>query len=373
MFDVAASESGALAVLMDFYRYVLINSDESIEWYFVVSSRKIIDIEINRPNIHVLFYPRVKDNWLKRIYFELFVAPSIAKSHNADAIFSLQNIAMIGGRLPQVIYVHQTLPYGNNRFSLINTYERFLAIYAKIFRVLIGWSVKKASVVIVQTSWLKKALVKYHSINSNKVFVIPPALDINIPSQTVSRDYSSFFYPTTPFPYKNIELIISAVAILKKEGFSPKVILTINGKENNYSRHLCSLIEKAGLNDCFSLIGTIPRVEVFKLYRSATLLFTSKLESFGLPLLEARTVGAAIIATGTPFAHEILSGYPNVSFCDLENVESCANAIRNILRDNSTRSTIPNSYKASLLKTTEKWNEVVEIIVNAKYSCDKGK
>ena len=45
-----------------------------------------------------------------------------------------------------------------------------------------------------------------------------------------------------------------------------------------------------------------------------TLVFPSYIESYGLPLAEARKCGALILASDTPFSKEILRGYKNAYF-----------------------------------------------------------
>ena len=48
----------------------------------------------------------------------------------------------------------------------------------------------------------------------------------------------------------------------------------------------------------------------------SVLLFPSYIETFGLPLLEAKTIGSPIIASDTPFSKEITSNYNNVNYFD---------------------------------------------------------
>jgi len=50
------------------------------------------------------------------------------------------------------------------------------------------------------------------------------------------------------------------------------------------------------------------------MYAKSILVFPSYVESFGLPLLEAKLTGTYIIASDTPFCREILNGYDNVEF-----------------------------------------------------------
>ena len=52
------------------------------------------------------------------------------------------------------------------------------------------------------------------------------------------------------------------------------------------------------------------------MYAHSVLLFPSYVESFGLPLLEARLTGTYVIASNCPFSREILDGYEKALFFD---------------------------------------------------------
>jgi len=364
VFDVPASESGALAILEDFYNYIICSERKDIEWLFIVSTNRL-NTKKSCSNISVLRFPSVKKNWFERLKFEIIKASHLVREFNADVVFSLQNIAIMHSKAPQVIYVHQSLPYISKKFSYLKRNERFLAVYADIFRVLIGWSVRKAVSVIVQTSWFKEVLVMKHSIPATKIAVIPPSLDIYIPAEDVHCGLSEFFYPATPYVYKNVFILVEAVKRLKNTGFSPKIFLTMIGNENLYARELGTKIKNLGLSEYFFFIGRISREEVIHLYRRTTLLFPSRLESYGLPLLEARSVETQIIASDTPFAREILEGYSKVYFCDESDAEAFAEAMKTVMLSQKIVHSGSVATEGIQIKTPTRWGEVIDLLIAA--------
>ena len=60
------------------------------------------------------------------------------------------------------------------------------------------------------------------------------------------------------------------------------------------------------------------REEVFERYTNSILIFPSYVESFGLPLLEARLSGTYILASDRSFSREILEGYDKASFFEAD-------------------------------------------------------
>lgn len=64
VYDVAASASGALSVLNDFYAEVRAYSDKNIKWTFIISTPQLEETD----NIKVVRVPWVKKNWLCRLF-----------------------------------------------------------------------------------------------------------------------------------------------------------------------------------------------------------------------------------------------------------------------------------------------------------------
>ncbi len=88
--------------------------------------------------------------------------------------------------------------------------------------------------------------------------------------------------------------------------------LTINKDDNDLARELFDFAVENSLMVDFK--GPIPRKNVYEKYAESVLIFPSYMESFGLPLLEARETGSPVIASDTLFSHEILDGYQKAVF-----------------------------------------------------------
>lgn len=311
VFDVPASTSGALSILKDFFSFIE-NQTKTLEWYFVVSADVL---EQKNDNIKVLIEKFPKKNWFNRIIWEIFISNKIVKRVKPDVILSFQNTLIMFTTIPQIVYVHQSLPFMKDRnWSYLSSEERKFAIIRDLFGFLIGKSVRKANKIIVQTNWMKKALIDAYGAYSNRIVVIPPSVktsDKKI-SKLEANNRDHFFYPAEPMVYKNIEIIIEATKKLIIKGYNPVVHLTINGSENTYAKRIKE--EAKNMEDNFKFLGHIPREQVLELLQKYTLVFPSILETFGLPLLEARISGTCILASDRPFSREILEGYNRVQF-----------------------------------------------------------
>ena len=309
VYDVAASASGALSVLNDFYNEVKEHEDKSIKWTFVVSKPHLEDTE----NIKIVRIPWVKKSWIHRLFCDHFIAPKLINKNNIDKVFSLQNVLVPLTNVTQILYLHQSLPFAEYRFKITENFH--LWIYQNVISRLIFSGIKKAERTIVQANWMKVACKEKIGVNEDKIIVIPPVINI-VPEKFFSyknMPITMFIYPATPQVYKNHKIIIEACKLLIEDGIKDfQVIFTLTGKENKLSRQLRQQTEKYGLPIKF--IGSIEREKLYDWYSKAILILPSYIESFPLPLLEAKINKAPILVSNSAFSHEILDGCENVKF-----------------------------------------------------------
>ena len=66
----------------------------------------------------------------------------------------------------------------------------------------------------------------------------------------------------------------------------------------------------------FEFIGSVGIEIVFEYYSKSVLIFPSYIETFGLPMLEAKMHESPILASDCAFSNEILAGYDKAIFFD---------------------------------------------------------
>jgi len=304
--DVAADSGGALIILKQYYEEFL--KDQENEYIFVVS---VVDLE-PKENIQIEKLPWVKKSWLHRLWFDNVYGKKLVKKHKVDKIFSLQNTLLNGVNLPQELYLHQPLPYSVYRFSLSE--NKKLWVYQNIISRKISKSVKRAQKVIIQTKWMKDSVIKKDKVEESKIEIIAPKYLIKIKNKFSESNFNNlFFYPADDYIYKNHKVILEAIKLLKNEGITNfKVVLTLS--EDNLPRNCKELYSE--VRDQIILLGKITHEQVMDYYSKSVLIFPSYIETFGLPLLEAKTTESPIIASDTLFSHEILDGYEKAVFID---------------------------------------------------------
>lgn len=297
--DLAASASGALIVLKSFYRYVRENDNEN-EYIFLLSDKYLEETE----RIKILVISEVKKSGFHKLYFDFIKGKKIIKEQKPDYVISLQNIITFGCRCKQAVFVHQAIPFQSiKKFSFIKPEERGYAFYQYIVGYFIKKSIKIADNVFVQTKWMKEAVIKQCNITEERIHVIPSEIKIDSSYRYLLKENQFFFPAAFESVYKNQKCIYEAASLLKEKGLTDfKIVLTLEKKHRK-------------VFGC-EFVGLLNKAEVFELYSNSILLFPSFIETVGLPLVEAMSVGALIFVADCEYSREILNGYKNSYFFD---------------------------------------------------------
>jgi glycosyltransferase involved in cell wall biosynthesis len=138
-----------------------------------------------------------------------------------------------------------------------------------------------------------------------------------------------FLYVATGEPHKNHLNLLEAWKLLASEGLYPSLCLTVS--ESDYPV-LARIVEqtKADLKLNIYNVPAASPSEMRQLYRQArAMVYPSVMESFGLPLVEARQSGLSIIAAELDYVRDLID--PEESF-DPHSPQSIARAIKRFLQ-----------------------------------------
>lgn len=324
VFDVPAVDGGALSVLNEYYERAI--EDTKNEWLFVVSGDSIK----SKRNIKVIRFPWVKKSWVHRIYFELFVAHKVVHDNKVDKIISLHNLLVPFAKVPNEVYFHQALIFSEKRFSITENPKFW--IYQNIISIPFRYSIKHADKVIIQTRVLAKIINKKLGVSMKNITIRQPAVspelkNVRFNGHRADGDILQFIYPAAPYEYKGHKDIIRALKLLDTDQLEKiQIIFTFDGSESSYAKMLKQ--EAVNNNLPVKFIGYVKHYDLVQYYKSSALLFTSSIESFGVPLVEARLANAPIIASATDITREVLDSYQNACYYQ----PGCPSALASIIK-----------------------------------------
>jgi glycosyltransferase involved in cell wall biosynthesis len=113
------------------------------------------------------------------------------------------------------------------------------------------------------------------------------------------------YYPAATFPHKAHDTLFRAIAELRRRGAFPYRLL-LTGATTSHWRSLRRLMGVLGIGDVVEHLGFVSRAQVDALYAGAeAVVFPSRYEGFGLPVVEAAQFGRPIVTSRLPVFDEI--------------------------------------------------------------------
>jgi glycosyltransferase involved in cell wall biosynthesis len=227
----------------------------------------------------------------------------------------------------------------------------------------------RASYVCVQAEWTRQDVIKHYQIPADRIVVIPWGLVFEAyknPSleeiQATIRKYdlpdSFFFYPAATWPHKNHEIIFRALDILKRDhGLKPQVFFT--GASTDHRRNLDKLAKQLGVSEQLHFLGFVTPTELQAIFRTATaLIYPSKFEGFGLPILEAFSACLPVLASTATTLPEVARD--GALYFDPDSPAELANLTRNILDKPELRRDLIN--KGSIVLSKYSFSDTAQML-----------
>jgi glycosyltransferase involved in cell wall biosynthesis len=215
---------------------------------------------------------------------------------------------------------------------------------------------------IVQTQSMKTGLIRRYGIAESRVRIIeqpPPetvrsANHVDTPPRVLlGRQRLKLFYPARFYPHKNHK-ILDWDMLDRLQNEVSEIVLTIAPENLPTAAH-----------PLISCIGEVSIDRIIEEYKIAdALLFLSRAESYGLPLLEAIWLNLPIVCPNLSYAQDVL--HRNDYFFDINTRESLVSTIKMLRRDLSQGQQIDWSRRRDALP--KNWRQVARQFIDEVYS-----
>lgn len=213
----------------------------------------------------------------------------------------------------------------------------------------------QARFVSVQTQWGRDDLIRHYGVETHKVVVIPwgsPLIayprveprDLQATSRRYDLPTEFLFFPAVTWPHKNHEVVIRALSKLKQEGLRIPFVCT--GATTTRLPCLEALADQCGVADLVRFLGFVSPVELQSIYSLATaMVFPSRFEGFGLPVLEAFQSGLPVVCSRATVLPEVAGDA--AIFFDPDDPADLAEAIRAVTSSPTLRSQLVQRGRAT--------------------------
>jgi len=168
-------------------------------------------------------------------------------------------------------------------------------------------SMETAQHLIAISEFTRQTLVDTCGIDPDKVTTIPLGFTPREGSEAVLRAAGApyVYYPAATYPHKDHVTLFRTFAALRRRGeLHHRLVLT--GLQTREWKGLRRLLRDLGLEEVVEHRGYVSRAEVDTLYAgAAAVVFPSRYEGFGMPVIEAAGFGRRIVTSRLSVFDEI--------------------------------------------------------------------
>jgi glycosyltransferase involved in cell wall biosynthesis len=280
---------------------------------YVIFVRKDVD------NACILETPNFKILEIEASSFpewEQIKLPLAIKKEKIDILHCTANTAPLLTSVPTILTLHDIIFLEETKFRG-NYYQNIGNIYR---RFVVRSVIKKIKKVLTVSNSEKTQILKHLKIDPTKLMVVYNAVDGAFKKMdleeinSIRKKYKLpekfiLFFGNSAQKKNSLETIKGYVHYLQM-GNEPKLPLVIAGAFEDYLQNGLDKINLSSeIRSRISIVGYIPFHEQPAIYNLATLfLYTSKRESFGLPILESMACGTPVITSMTSSMPEIAGG-----------------------------------------------------------------
>ena len=202
------------------------------------------------------------------------------------AVAHFQHVLAPGCPSPTVVTIHDLSVERDP--SLMRPRDRL------VFRRLVPRSVRLADRVLAVSERTKRDLVERYGLAEDKIVVTPNGVDAAFSPEGPRRDGRPYaLFVGTLQPRKDPLTAIEALPLLEHD-----LRLVIVGPDKGGGAEARRAVTQLELGGRVEFTGHVERDELAQLYRGAAcLVFPSRYEGFGLPVLEAMASGTPVVAT----------------------------------------------------------------------------
>ncbi|NTW27267.1 MAG: glycosyltransferase family 4 protein [Candidatus Moranbacteria bacterium] len=343
---------------MEFFLYM--------EEDFDLEIQKSITPEAVKFEKRIFLPPYKRDDLIRKIWWEKFSLPALAKKDGCDVFLSLyQSPTIMPKAIKHIMVVHDIIPRLFPQYA--NNWRK------KTYQWLSEHALRHADRLVAVSHKTEKDLIKHLGLEAAKITVAYVDVD-EIYKKEVSEQESArvlkkynlkagYIYTGGGLDVrKNTESVLRAYKILFEAyghaSWLPKLV--VSGKMMPQLAPLVTDVQAAvigmGIEKETMLLDFVAQEDLPALYKNAVIfVYPSLYEGFGLPVLEAMHQGVPVITSKTSSLPEI--GVDSVLYCDPTSVDDLAMVMKNVLTNNHLKAAL--SLKGKERATHFSWDKFV--------------
>ena len=271
---------------------------------------------------------------------------------------------------PDIVHAHYASSYGLVG-TLLNFHPFIVSVWGSdiydfpkkniLYRFIIKFVLKRADCILSTSHKMAKVTSKY---TKKEIFVTPFGVDTSLFKKgMVKIDWGSecvIGNVKTLAPKYGIDILIKAFKHFRDNNISlnPKLIIIGDGP---FKEEYLKLAQDLDLNDNISFLGQIPNSELPTYYNSFSLTVFPSIydsESFGVVAVESMSCECPVVVSDADGFTEVVENGLTGIIVPKFNIEATANAIQELILDNSRRIEMGMKGRERVLRLYD-WNKNV--------------
>jgi len=287
---------------------------------------------------HASFVPVGPLSSLPRIAWQQFVLPRLIRDRDIEFLHCPNYTAPVASNCKVILTVHDLIVWTHPQLvSWLNIAH---------FRMLVGRSIRRADAVCVPTAFVRQAIIDRFGIAPRKVFIVPWGVNAELPvwsRETALGEVERRFNVTDPFVLfcgcierkKNLETAVQACG-------QAGLRLLIVGPSISGSKRMLS---RQSTSSRWDYLGYVSARDLSALYAAAeALIAPSYAEGFGMPAIEAMSLGCPVVAADFPAFREVYGAAAIYASCS--DSAAFARALRSVVTDQDLRNSLVDRGRA---------------------------
>jgi len=321
---------------------------------------------LNKNGYEYTIFPHRLREWKSMQFIEPFIQELIWKQAILPFEILIRDINVM-------IYTYPLVPLVATKPSIIFIYDMQYweepserSFTNRFVLSMVKFSALRSNKIITISQFVKKSIIKYLRINSEKIVVAYPGYEhVILNGNTHSHIPHNKYILTVLGTFakrKNAISLLKAYSLLPNDIRSTYKLVIVASKKGPEWPHVQETILNLGLNKNIVITGHISKEELISLYRHAEMLVHPVVyEGFGLPVLEAMAIGTPVIAGNKTSIPEVAGDA--ALLVDPNDARELSIAILKLIQDDSLREELRE--KGIVRSRKFSWKRMAETVLRA--------